>query len=258
MCSPVRRSSARTWAPGNGCWTRSTTRWAARSWASPALDSAGSNCLIDCVTSTATCTTCGKGVFRSIEEALGGALAGARVLIQGFGVVGCGTAWHLDRAGAKIVGVSDGEKAILRPEGLDVELLMKARGDDGLLASERLPDTWLPSARDDLLAERADVLVLAAGSYLVDGEIAFAAEHAAGGRGGQSRADPGGDRCAARTRRASGAGRNREQLQCGAGRPPDRGGQSARSGPALGGDRAQHQAQHGGGPQDVQGTGHHR
>ena len=115
----------------------------------------------------------GKGVFWSIEEALGGALAGARVLIQGFGVVGCGTAWHLDRAGAKIVGVSDGEKAILRPEGLDVELLMKARGDDGLLASERLPGTWLPSARDDLLAERADVLVLAAGSYLVDGEIAL-------------------------------------------------------------------------------------
>lgn len=114
----------------------------------------------------------GKGVFWSIEEALGGALAGARVLIQGYGVVGCGTAWHLDRAGAKIVGVSDGEKAILRPEGLDVELLMKARGDDGLLASERLPDTWFPSARDDLLAERADVLVLAAGSYLVDGEIA--------------------------------------------------------------------------------------
>jgi glutamate dehydrogenase (NAD(P)+) len=113
----------------------------------------------------------GKGVFWSIEEALGGALEGARVLIQGFGVVGGGVAWHLDRAGAKIVGVSDGEKAILRPEGLDVELLMKAKGNDGLLAQERLPDTWLPSARDDLLAEQADVLVLAAGSYLVDGEI---------------------------------------------------------------------------------------
>jgi glutamate dehydrogenase (NAD(P)+) len=114
----------------------------------------------------------GKGVFWSIEEALRGALEGARVLIQGFGVVGSGVAWHLDRAGAKIVGVSDGEKAILCPEGLDVELLMKAKGDDGLLAHERLPDTWLRSARDDLLAERADVLVLAAGSYLVDGEIA--------------------------------------------------------------------------------------
>jgi len=114
----------------------------------------------------------GKGVFWSIEEALGGALAGARVLIQGFGVVGCGVAWHLDRAGAKIVGVSDAEKAILRPGGLDFEALRAAKGDDGLLASERLPDTWLPSARDDVLAERADVLVLAAGSYLVNGEIA--------------------------------------------------------------------------------------
>jgi glutamate dehydrogenase (NAD(P)+) len=114
----------------------------------------------------------GKGVFWSIEEALGGALAGARVLIQGFGVVGCGVAWHLDRAGAKIVGVSDAEKAILCPQGLDFEVLSTAKGDDGLVASERLPDTWLPCARDDLLAEQADVLVLAAGSYLVDGEIA--------------------------------------------------------------------------------------
>ncbi|HET9896586.1 MAG TPA: Glu/Leu/Phe/Val dehydrogenase dimerization domain-containing protein [Streptosporangiaceae bacterium] len=114
----------------------------------------------------------GKGVFWSIEEALGGALDGARVLIQGFGVVGCGVAWHLDRAGAKIVGVSDAEKAILCPEGLDVEILDAARGDDGLLASERLPGTWVPSARDGLLAEQADVLVLAAGSYLVNDEIA--------------------------------------------------------------------------------------
>lgn len=114
----------------------------------------------------------GKGVFWSLEEALGGALEGARVLIQGFGVVGGGIAWHLDRAGAKVVGVSDGEKAVLRPEGLDVEVLMEAKGNGGLLARERLPDTWTLSARDDLLAEQADVLVLAAGSYLVDGETA--------------------------------------------------------------------------------------
>jgi len=114
----------------------------------------------------------GQGVFWSIEEALGGALDGARVLIQGFGVVGCGVAWHLDRAGAKIVGVSDAEKAILRPEGLGVEILSAARGEDGLLACERLPGTWVSSARDDLLAEQADVLVLAAGSYLVDGDVA--------------------------------------------------------------------------------------
>ena len=114
----------------------------------------------------------GKGVFWSIEEALGGALEGARVLIQGFGVVGSGVAWHLDRAGAKVVGVSDGEKSILRPEGLDVALLGRARGEDGLLAGERLPGDWRSSARDDLLAERADVLELAAGSYLVDGGVA--------------------------------------------------------------------------------------
>lgn len=114
----------------------------------------------------------GKGVCWSIEEALGGTLGGVAVLIQGAGVVGHGVAWHLDRAGAKVVGISDAEKAVLRPEGLEVEILGAARGDDGLLARERLPGSWVPSARDDLLAEQADVLVLAAGSYLVTDEIA--------------------------------------------------------------------------------------
>lgn len=114
----------------------------------------------------------GKGVLWSIEQALSGALSGARVLIQGFGVVGSGVAWHLDRSGARIVGVSDCNKAILDTDGFDLDMLMAAKDDNGLLAEDKLPDTCILIDRDELLAQRADVLVLAAGSYVVDDEIA--------------------------------------------------------------------------------------
>jgi glutamate dehydrogenase (NAD(P)+) len=114
----------------------------------------------------------GKGVFWSIEQALNGALNGARVLIQGFGVVGSGVAWHLARRGASIVGVSDHDKAILNAEGIGLDTLMAAKDENGLLAEERLPLSCVITDRDDLLSQCADVLVLAAGSYVVDDDLA--------------------------------------------------------------------------------------
>lgn len=114
----------------------------------------------------------GKGVFWSIEQALGGAVSGARVLIQGFGVVGSGVAWHLAQAGASIVGVSDRNKAIVNRGGLDLDRLMAAKDDNGLLAEVRLANSYVPTNRDELFAQSADVLVLAAGSYVVDRDLA--------------------------------------------------------------------------------------
>jgi glutamate dehydrogenase (NAD(P)+) len=114
----------------------------------------------------------GKGVFWAIEQAMNGRLRGARVLIQGFGVVGSGVAWHLDRAGARIVGVSDRDKAVLAPAGVEVAALIAAKDADGLVAADRLPAACDLGARDDLLAQAADVLVLAAGSYVVDHDLA--------------------------------------------------------------------------------------
>jgi glutamate dehydrogenase (NAD(P)+) len=114
----------------------------------------------------------GRGVFWSVEQALGEALRGARVLVQGFGVVGAGAAWHLERAGARIVGVSDARKAVLAPDGIGLELLLAARDENGLLAGSKLPCSSQLAARDELLAQPADVLVLAAGSYLVGGDVA--------------------------------------------------------------------------------------
>jgi glutamate dehydrogenase (NAD(P)+) len=114
----------------------------------------------------------GKGVFWSIEQALGGSLSGAQALIQGFGVVGSGVAWHLSRRGVRILGVSDRNKAIIDPAGLEPDALMEARGDDGLVDIDRLPRRVVLDNPDDLLEQRADVLVLAAGSYLVHSDLA--------------------------------------------------------------------------------------
>lgn len=114
----------------------------------------------------------GKGVFWSIEQALNGALNGARVLIQGFGVVGSGVAWHLSRSGARIVGVSDCSKAVIDDGGMDVDALIAAKNENGVLAEDKLPGSCARIGRDELLAQSADLLVLAAGSYLVDADTA--------------------------------------------------------------------------------------
>lgn len=114
----------------------------------------------------------GKGVFWSIEQAVGGRLRGARVLIQGFGVVGSGVAWHLDRAGARIVGVSDSDKAVLAPHGMEVAAVIAAKDENGLVAADKLPASCGLGARDELLGQEADVLVLAAGSYVIDHNLA--------------------------------------------------------------------------------------
>lgn len=114
----------------------------------------------------------GKGVFWSIEQALQGTLKGVRVLIQGFGVVGSGVALHLHRAGARIVGVSDFKKAVLAKDGADLEALIAAKDENGLVIEAKLPPSCTIASRDELLVQPADVLVLAAGSYLVDGGLA--------------------------------------------------------------------------------------
>lgn len=114
----------------------------------------------------------GQGVFWSIEQAVGGDLSGVRVLIQGFGVVGSGVAWHLHCHGARIVAVSDRDKAVVGADGMDLDALLAAKREDGLVAANKLPSSCIITARDQLLTQPADLLVLAAGSYVVGGNIA--------------------------------------------------------------------------------------
>lgn len=111
----------------------------------------------------------GRGVAWSIEQALGGDLRDARVLVQGFGVVGSAVARYLSGAGARVIGVSDRAKAVYRDDGLHLEGLT-ASDESGLVQEARLRCTV--GERDELLARDSDVLVLAAGSYVVDDAIA--------------------------------------------------------------------------------------
>jgi len=112
----------------------------------------------------------GFGLFGAIDVAkdhVGLALAGARVVVQGFGAVGMHAARHLARAGARLVAASDSHGAIADDNGLDVESLiahkhagrsLDAFGRGTKLAGDAVIDVacdiWIPAARPD--AVRAD------------------------------------------------------------------------------------------------------
>lgn len=91
-------------------------------------------------------------------------LAGARVVIQGFGAVGTHSARFLCQQGAVLVGVSDSQGAVYNNDGLDVEALiaLKESGksvyqyNEGTRISQQdligLPcDIWIPAARPDVI-----------------------------------------------------------------------------------------------------------
>ncbi len=112
----------------------------------------------------------GAGLFAAIEVAaprIGLGLAGARVVVQGFGAVGIHAARRLVEAGAILVGASDSRSAVIAEAGLDIADLVATkragrtlREASGGRAAERdalidLPcDIWIPAARPDVL--RAD------------------------------------------------------------------------------------------------------
>ncbi|MEN9237066.1 MAG: Glu/Leu/Phe/Val dehydrogenase [Thermostichus sp. DG_1_6_bins_120] len=105
----------------------------------------------------------GRGVMLMVREALawqGGSLAGARVLIQGFGNVGRAAARLLHQAGAKILAVSRAAGGLYNPNGLDIpalEVYTRERGGSmvGFPAAE-------PIDNAELLLQKADVLIPAA------------------------------------------------------------------------------------------------
>jgi glutamate dehydrogenase (NAD(P)+) len=117
----------------------------------------------------------GLGVAWSVEstlEALDIEPRGARLLVQGFGRVGAGTAVHLVDQGLSLVGVSDREGAILHPEGLPLDALMAATDKDGTVDRSRCDFPFEAAPRDALLTRPGDVLVLAADSYCLDASLA--------------------------------------------------------------------------------------
>lgn len=117
----------------------------------------------------------GYGVARSVlawYERTGRDPDGMRVLLEGFGNVGAAVGLYLTRAGARVVGVSDAEKALIEPAGLDAAAVERLIVDG--------PDRLLPDdgrcrrgpARDAFFDVAADVFVCAATSgTIVEGTL---------------------------------------------------------------------------------------
>lgn len=100
---------------------------------------------------------------RRFHEATGRSLEGTRVLLEGFGNVGAAAALYLTRAGARIVGITDAEKALIAPHGLDadaVEDLVRRRVDR--MIPDDAPGVVSGDERDAYWRVPADVFVCAA------------------------------------------------------------------------------------------------
>ncbi len=115
----------------------------------------------------------GQGVVICLEAALarrGRAVAGTRVVVQGFGNVGSVIAGELHARGALIVAVSDVSGGIVDPDGLDVPTLLAWTRE-----GSRFLRDW-PGAphvgRTDVLEVPCDVLVPAALERQIDAERA--------------------------------------------------------------------------------------
>lgn len=91
-------------------------------------------------------------------------LAGARVVIQGYGNVGRALARKLANVGARIVGASDIHAALYHPAGLDLDELDRVRLDKGGLSRYDGPVStrYGANALDRLLEAPCDILVPAA------------------------------------------------------------------------------------------------
>jgi glutamate dehydrogenase (NAD(P)+) len=109
----------------------------------------------------------GLGVAFAARRAVGGDLAGKRVAIQGFGLVGAGSAIRLEALGARVVAISDASGAVHDPAGLDIGRLYAASH-----GARVLPKGVATEPRDAVFEAEADVLVLAASSHSVSEHLA--------------------------------------------------------------------------------------
>jgi glutamate dehydrogenase (NAD(P)+) len=93
-------------------------------------------------------------------------IAGATVVIQGYGDVGSVAAREFCRKGAKILAVSDSQGAIYKEEGLDLDLVDKAKAEHGTVVGMLGTQTI---TNDELLELECDILIPAALSNQIHG-----------------------------------------------------------------------------------------
>lgn len=108
----------------------------------------------------------GYGLAGAIDvaaEHLGMDLAGARVVVQGFGAVGIHTIRFLAQRGCLLVGAADSGGGIVDPHGIDIEELVRTKASGSVaghttgeaIAREAIVgvecDIWIPAARPNVI-----------------------------------------------------------------------------------------------------------
>lgn len=92
----------------------------------------------------------------------------ARVVVQGFGSMGGSAARYLARRGARVIGVADVRGLVVNQDGLDVERLLAARDEYGVIDRSALADDDRELPRDEWVALECEVLVPAAVADAID------------------------------------------------------------------------------------------
>jgi glutamate dehydrogenase (NAD(P)+) len=107
----------------------------------------------------------GKGVVVIAQEAaaqvLRFPLEGARVAIQGCGNVGGIAAQYFERAGAKVIAISDMNGGVYNPKGLNVQKVLDCRNQYACILDKQTRD-WDEVSNNELLELECDILVPAA------------------------------------------------------------------------------------------------
>jgi glutamate dehydrogenase (NAD(P)+) len=108
----------------------------------------------------------GLGVAFATRAALGGQSQNVRIAIQGFGLVGAGSAYRLSEMEAHVVAISDVQGGWKVEAGADLQVAAQGARLTRTIPRETLPGT--PMSHADLLSADVDVLILAATSYGID------------------------------------------------------------------------------------------
>jgi glutamate dehydrogenase (NAD(P)+) len=116
----------------------------------------------------------GYGVAEAADAAAGNVgtgLAGARVVVQGFGAVGTAAVRRFDALGAVVVGVSTAHGCVYDRDGLDVAALLTLQAEAGDACVHEYGGA---RPADELLHLDTDVLVPAAREDVIDEDVARA------------------------------------------------------------------------------------
>jgi len=107
----------------------------------------------------------GKGVVVVAQEAASQVLRipldGAKVVVQGCGNVGGIAAQYFERAGAKVIAISDVMGGVHNPKGLSIQKVLDCRNQYACILDKQTPD-WDKISNNELLELKCDILVPAA------------------------------------------------------------------------------------------------